>query len=527
MSVTLETQLENYTLEKEIGRGDMTIVYQAHRKSDGASVAVKVVPPQFTFDELFVRRFQDAAGQATKLEHPNIVRTFEAGKEDDVLYIVRELIQAKPLSQVIDEDGPLAPERMRMIAQQIASALDYAHQRSIMHGDLSASRVYVGLNDYTIVADFGQTQAMAGTSLVKQGFAIGSPETIAPERVHGQGPSRQSDLYSLGVLCYQMLAGVPPFQGTPTTVLHAQAYEQPRPLHLVIPTVPVALSETINRMLSKGLELRYNTGAEFARALDMSTQGNAPMWNPATAAAQRKAAGLETSSRWSRPLVSILAAIIGLACLLGLGFGAMSYWNNNSSDLAAFFPTNPTAPLTATPVPTEIVAATNTPNRPPATNTTAPTSTSTSPPTITPTETPVPTVTPTSTPTLAPFPTPGLPTVEEDSPFTNLVLAHAISEANVPERVGTTFAPGGQPVYLFFDYDQIEPGTSWTHRWTWGDTDLETIEGTWPENYNLQGTAWVFYSPSGGYQPGPYQVTLEINGRTVATATFVIEPGGL
>ena len=193
MSVTLETQLENYTLEQEIGRGDLTIVYQARRKSDDALVAVKIVPPQFTFDQHFVRRFQDMAQQAIKLEHPNIVRTYEAGQEDDVLFVVREFIQARPLATVIAEEGPFSPQRMLLVAQQITSALDYAHQKSIMHGDLSSSRVYLGPNDYTILADFGQTQAMAGTSLTKKGFAIGSPETTAPERVHGQSPSRQSD----------------------------------------------------------------------------------------------------------------------------------------------------------------------------------------------------------------------------------------------------------------------------------------------------------------------------------------------
>ena len=92
MTVTLETQLENYTLEKEIGRGDLTMAYQARRKSDQALVTIKIVPPQFTFDEIFVRRFKDAARQAIRLEHPNIVRTYEAGQEEDVLYIVRDFL---------------------------------------------------------------------------------------------------------------------------------------------------------------------------------------------------------------------------------------------------------------------------------------------------------------------------------------------------------------------------------------------------------------------------------------------------
>ena len=123
MAVTLETQLEDYDLEREIGRGDLTIVYEAQRKSDGAKVAIKIVPPQFTFDELFVQRFQDAAHKATKLEHPNIVRTYETGQEDNVLYVVRELIQARSLAQILDEEGPMPPQKMMNIARQIAASI--------------------------------------------------------------------------------------------------------------------------------------------------------------------------------------------------------------------------------------------------------------------------------------------------------------------------------------------------------------------------------------------------------------------
>ena len=249
MTTSVKTELNNYVLDTEIGRGDLTLVYEGHRKSDGKAVAIKVVAPQFMFDEYFVRRFLDMSKQAAKLEHPNIVRTYEAQLEDETLFIVREFAQARPLAQVLDEEGAFGTQRMLNIAQQIAAALDYTHQKSIMHGDLSANRVYLDKDDHVLVADFGQTQAMMGTSLVKQGFAIGSPEIMAPERVHGQGPSRQSDLYSLGILCYQMLNEDPPFVGEPATVLHAQAYEQPRPLNVINPTVSSQVSETIARML--------------------------------------------------------------------------------------------------------------------------------------------------------------------------------------------------------------------------------------------------------------------------------------
>ena len=518
MTVTLETQLENYSLEQEIGRGDLTIVYQAHRKSDGAVVAVKIVPPQFTFDETFARRFNDAARQAIKLEHPNIVRTYEAGQEEDVLYIVREYIYARTLAQAIEEDGPFSAQRMLRVAEQVASALDYAHQRSIMHGDLSAKRVYIGDNDHVIVADFGQTQAMAGTSLVKQGFAVGVPETTAPERVHGQSPSRQSDLYSLGILCYQMLAADPPFKGTPTAVLHAQAYEQPRPVHLINSSISIALSETISRMLAKGSELRYITGAEFSRALGVATQGTAPMRAPAAATAQLKAVGLEQKPFWQRKWFWGSGVVSIIAILLLLGFAAVSLWNSQQSAVA------PTAPsLGVGQAATATVESNESDSNRSLTETAVPniTRAAASAPTQTVT------LQPATTPTQITFPTPGPPTVVADSPFTDLILAHGIGEDSTPEKIGVVFAPGSQPIYLFFNYENIEAGTSWTHRWTWGDTELDNYHDVWPESYSESGTAWVFYGPAGGYQAGPYQVTIEVEGRIVATATFVIQPGGL
>ncbi|MFC1974932.1 serine/threonine protein kinase [Chloroflexota bacterium] len=518
MTVTIEDfQFKNYILEEELGRGDLTVVYRARRKSDDAVVALKVVAPQFTFDEFFVRRFKDIAKQTTKLEHPNIVRTYEADQEGDVLYLVRELIEARPLAQILAEEGPLSPQRMASIARQVSAALDYAHQKSITHGDLSANRVYIGPNDHVIVADFGQTQAMAGTSLVKQGFAVGSPETMAPERVHGQGPSRQSDLYSLGVLCYQMLTNEPPFTGTPAAILHAQAYEQPQPLHLANPGISVPLSEAIGRMLSKGLELRYNTGSEFARALSVATEGTAPVRSPAAAATRIKEAGLDKPSVWKRPWLWALITIPFIVILLVIGFWLVLKWDASQS-VTITTPAQPAIvqPATATHTPATVITSQDEVKKE---DTPTVTVESTQPPTFT----PGPTTTPAATPTPVSLPTPGAPTIAADSPFANLLLARGITENNEPESVGISFTSGPQPVYLFFDYNGIEPGTPWTHRWTWGDTELGTYPDTWSESYKRKGTAWIFYSPTRGYQPGPYKVTLEVDGQTVATATFVIQ----
>jgi serine/threonine protein kinase len=513
MTVTLEIQLQDYILEEEIGRGDLAVVYRARRRSDSAEVAVKMLAYQFTFDEFFGRRFKEVAKQTAKLEHPNIVRTYEAKQQGSVLYIVRELIDARPLGQVLAEEGAFSPQRTLTIARQIASALDYAHQKSITHGDLSVNRVYLDPNDQATVADFGQTQAMVGTGLAKQGLKIGCPETLAPERVHGQGPTRQSDLYALGILCYQMLTNKPPFIGTPAAVLHAQAYEQPRPLHLVNPTIPVPLSEAIGRMLAKGLELRYNTGAEFVRALSVAIEGTAPVRAPATAAAQIKEAGLQTSLPiWRRPWVLALVGLPVIALLVGLGFWGVSMWNT-------FQPmaVGPSAPAVSQA--TATLAAPGAPEGAKSANVQLVAQVTDTPAIAT--FTPAPT--PTTTPTPTPFPTPGAPTIADGSPFTNLRLAHAINKDNQPEELGVYFPPGTQPIYLFFNYKGIKPGSTWTHRWAWAGAELDAYQEDWSSGSGT-GTAWIYYNPTGGYQPGPYKVTLELNGQTVATATFVIQP---
>jgi serine/threonine protein kinase len=517
-----DIQLENYILDQEIGRGDLTIVYQGRRKSDGATVAVKIVPPQFMFDDYFVRRFLDMAKQAARLEHPNIVRTFVARLEGETLFVARELVDARPLAEVLAEQGPFSAERMLTVARQIASALDYAHQKSVMHGDLSANQVFIGQNDHVTVADFGQTQAMAGTSLVKQGFAVGSPEVMAPERVHGQGPSRQSDLYSLGILCYQMLNGEPPFTGEPAAVLHSQAYEQPRPLHLANPDVSVRLSESIGRMLSKGLELRYTTGSEFTRALTVAAEGTAPVRRASTATSPLDIPDSSSVPIWQRLWFWILVAVPVIVMLLGLGFLVVT------ASLALLPISRSQAPAPeATVQPAQIVVEAAITETAPVVTAVLQAEPTPSPVAPAATETPVASATPSATPTLVPLPRPGPPVVTADSPFTDLVLSHGIDSNNQPEKVGTSFAPGSQPIYLFFDYRGIEPGTSWTHRWTWGDVELDAYTDTWPDNLFETGTAWVFYSPTGGYQPGPYRVTLAIGGTKVATATFVVEPGGL
>lgn len=309
MDTTIDLQLEHYVLVEELSQDDILTVYRGQRKSDQSPVIIKIVSPLFVSDEFLVRRFKLVAQQTTRLEHPNIVRTYEVEQEGSRLFLVQDFVRAPTLAQVLHTEGSFSPQRMQYIARQIASALDYAHQKFVTHGNLSASKVFLGPDDRVWVTDFGQV--LFGVNILKQGYSMSDPETLAPERVHGQGPSRQSDLYALGILCYQMLAGKPPFTGAASAILHAQAYQQPRPLYRLNPGISVAVSEVVGRMLSKGLELRYNTGAEFARALAVAC--TLPKNFPTHGFEQRNQPSSRFSTRWLESILSAAVVIFLLA----------------------------------------------------------------------------------------------------------------------------------------------------------------------------------------------------------------------
>lgn len=314
----INTPPEAYTLEAELSHNEYFTLYQGRHKATGTAVIIKVPDALYSGDDFFARRFKQLTDQTGQLDHPNILRPYPAETVDDQLFIIQDDPAVPTLAQIIEYEGPFSPQRMQYIAQQIASALDCAHQKGLFHGDLSAQQVYLGPNDDVLVANFGQSQIFVGSNLIKHGQAIAAPETLAPERVQGQGPSRQADLYALGILCYQMLTGKPPFTGPASSVLHAQAHKQPLPPHLVNARVPIGVSKAIGRMLSKGVELRYNTGAEFTRALAMAKHDSKPIRRydhllPITEREQRQTVPFKTFFY----VMSIFVLIIFFSALFG------------------------------------------------------------------------------------------------------------------------------------------------------------------------------------------------------------------
>lgn len=263
---TINLQLEKYTSEAELSQNDWFSMYRGQRE-DGLPILIKVVAPILAKDEFFRRRLKLLAQQLSELEHPHLVQTYPVQEEGERLVWVEAFVEARPLSEVIRQDAPLSVKRAQAIIGQIASVLDYVHYSGLLHGDLSGQHIFLDKNDRVYVTGFGQSQLVLGNSAGLQSYPFGSPEVMAPERVRGEGPSRPADLYSLGIIAYQLLAKQSPFSGPASSVYHAHAFRQVRPLHEVNPSVPLSVSEVIGRMLSKSVDVRYNTAAEFARAL--------------------------------------------------------------------------------------------------------------------------------------------------------------------------------------------------------------------------------------------------------------------
>jgi len=260
--------LGNYQIVEELGRGGMAVVYKAYQPSLNRYVALKVLPPHFTFDTTFVQRFLHEARTAGGLNHPSIITIHDVGEADGTYYIAMRFVEGGTLQQLIKREGALSPVRSAHIVQQLASALDYAHRKSLVHRDVKPSNIMLGDEDDVTLADFGIARAAEGTRLTQTGLVVGTPEYMSPEQARGEEVDYRTDIYSLGVVTYEMLAGRVPFAGTtPHAVLHKHVYETPPPLRAMARGIPRAVEKAISRALAKNPKRRYQSAGEMAEAL--------------------------------------------------------------------------------------------------------------------------------------------------------------------------------------------------------------------------------------------------------------------
>ena len=254
-----------YEIVEKIGNGGMSTVYRAIDKVLKRNVAVKILRDEFTTDEEFIKRFEVEAQSAARLAHPNIVSIYDVGVEDNLYYIVMELIQGKTLKEIIiEERGPLPWKWSVNVAIQIASALEVAHKNNIIHRDIKPHNIIITEDGIAKVTDFGIAKAVSNSTITAFGTTIGSVHYFSPEHARGGFTDAKSDLYSLGVVMYEMLTGKVPFDAdTPVSVALKHMQEEPEEPIEVNPNIPTAINEIILKAMQKDVTLRYQSATDM------------------------------------------------------------------------------------------------------------------------------------------------------------------------------------------------------------------------------------------------------------------------
>src|SRR5215210_3112157 len=260
-----------YRLERELGRGGMGVVFLATDTTLDRHVAVKVVHPELAPHESITRRFLAEARTIARLRHPNIVDIHAAGSADGLLYYVMDEIAGESLRQRLTRAGRVPVEDASRIMADVASALDAAGRAGVVHRDVKPENVLLDeASGRALLADFGIARAVAAeasSSSTGQGVAVGTPVYMSPEQAAGEEIDTRSDLYALGVVAYEMLAGHPPFQGPHRVVVSKHIAERPVPIQRWRPDAPAALGTAVMRALEKQPSDRWQTGDEFQQAV--------------------------------------------------------------------------------------------------------------------------------------------------------------------------------------------------------------------------------------------------------------------
>ena len=289
----------SYEIGSELGRGGMGIVYRAKDRRLKRTVAIKLLPPEFAFRSDIRSRFLREAETAAQLSHPNIVPIYSVDERDGLVYFVMACVDGDNLAKVMHDRGRLSPEDTRRIVREVADALAYAHARGVVHRDIKPDNILLdGEGGRALITDFGIARAAeAATRLTATGMAIGTPAYMAPEQAAGDREvDGRTDLYSLGIVAYQMLAGELPFAATSTAaMLVKHISERPIPLEQRRADVPTDLARAVMMLLEKDPADRFPSAAALSVALET---GNVPAGRAsALGLAQVPPAGVATATR--------------------------------------------------------------------------------------------------------------------------------------------------------------------------------------------------------------------------------------
>src|SRR4030088_1874468 len=263
-------KLGRYLIQSELGRGAMGVVYKATDSVLERTVAIKTVNMSLERDgaDRFEARFYQEARAAGGLNHPHIATVHDVGKAGDVAYIAMEFIEGVELRTLIGEGRPMPVSQAVSIAVQVADGLAYAHQHGVVHRDIKPANIMVTPGSPVKITDFGIARMRASGELTQTGMMLGSPKYMSPEQVIGKRADHRSDIFSLGIIVYEMLCGSVPFNGENVTALMYQIvnFAPPAP-SAVNPAVPELLNFIVAKMLAKPLEERYQNAQELAQDL--------------------------------------------------------------------------------------------------------------------------------------------------------------------------------------------------------------------------------------------------------------------
>src|ERR671911_3238259 len=254
---------ERYEIHKRVGRGGMADVFLARDRLLDRQVAIKVLFPEFAVDPNFVERFRREAQAAANLSHPNIVNVYDWGKYEGTYFIAMEYVQGRTLAEILKTNKRLTPKQAAEIASEVAAALGFAHEAGLAHRDIEPANILIGTNGQVKVADFGIARAMNSateSNLTQVGSVMGTASYFSPEQAQGAQPDPRSDLYSLGIVMYEMVAGKPPFTAeNPVAIAYKQVHDQPTPLNRIVDGIPRSFEAIVAKLLAKDPKLRYSS----------------------------------------------------------------------------------------------------------------------------------------------------------------------------------------------------------------------------------------------------------------------------
>jgi len=265
---------DRYELRDQLGAGGMAEVYLGRDRVLGRTIAVKTLLAQYGGDPHFIERFRLEAQHAAALNHPNIVSVYDTGSDDGTHYIVMEYVEGKTLRDIIREEGPLLPERVAEIGADVCAGLSFAHSHGIVHRDIKPANIMITTAGAVKVTDFGIARAVSGDTVTQTAMVLGTAQYFSPEQAQSAPVDARSDIYSLGVVLYEMLTRQVPFTGSsPVAIAYKHVKEAPVLPSRLNPDVPPALEAIVMKAMAKNPDNRYQTAQEMREDLMRALHG--------------------------------------------------------------------------------------------------------------------------------------------------------------------------------------------------------------------------------------------------------------